>query len=595
MSKRLPLFLFACAAAVSLSAAAAPASLETRRKALDDLLAEQWNYSLSNSPEFASILGDKRWNDKVSDLSKAQIDRDLAKTKEFLARFEAIDTSGFPEQEALNKVLMVRGLKEGIADARFKGWEMPVSQINGIHLLIPQLAPLLQFESVKDYEDLIARYRKVPGLFDQTVEHMRDGMRDGLMPPKFLLAKVVQQCEGLAAMKPEDSPFAEALKHFPKAVSPEDQARLRAAMLEAIEKQILPAYTRFAKFVREEYEPKGRAEPGMWSLPQGQERYAVAVERQTTSHLTPEEIHQIGLREVTRIEGRMLELAKRQGFKDLESFDAAIEGDPKLRAGTRQRLLDIYKLHIDEMWAKLPQLFGRIPKGKVEVRAVEEYQEKEASGARYDQGTPDGSRPGRVMVNTGDPEHRKVITAESTAYHEGVPGHHMQIAIQQELPGLPPFRQQGGYTAFAEGWALYSERLGEEVGFYKDPYSAYGHLQDEMLRAIRLVVDTGFHYKRWSRDQVVQFFHDHSALDEVEVQSETDRYIVWPGQALAYKIGQLKISELRERATKALGPRFDVRAFHDEILGAGALPLDVLESRIDTWIANQKKGAPAAP
>lgn len=291
----------------------------------------------------------------------------------------------------------------------------------------------------------------------------------------------------------------------------------------------------------------------------------------------------------------MLQIARRQGFADLKSFNAAIESNPTLRAGTRQRLLDLYTKHIDEMWARLPQIFGRLPKARIEVRAVEQYQEKEASGARYDQGTPDGSRPGRVMVNTGDPGHRKIITAESTAYHEGVPRHHMQIAIQQELPELPPFRQQGGYTAFAEGWALYSERLGKEVGFYLDPYSDYGHLQDEMLRAIRLVVDTGFHYKHWSREQVVRFFHDHSAIDEVEVQSETDRYIVWPGQALAYKIGQLKISELRDRAQKALGAHFDIRAFHDEVLGAGALPLDVLEKRIDQWIASSAGATKPAP
>jgi len=595
MTKRAQLFLSCLLAATAAVAAPTAKDLESRRQALNRLLAEQWEYNLSTSPEFASILGDKRWNDKLSDFSQAQIDRDLAKAKDFLGRFEAIDTTGFPEQEALNKTLMVRGLKEGLADARFKGWEMPVSQISGIHLLVPQIASLLQFQTVKDYEDLTTRYQNFPALFEQTMAHMRQGMRDGLMPPKFLLGKVADQCNGIAKMKPEDSPFAEPLKHFPAGVSQDDQGRLRSAMLAAIQGRILPAYARFAKFVREEYEPKGRAEPGMWSLPDGAERYANAVARQTTSHLTPEEIHQLGLREVARIEGEMLRIAQRQGFSDLKSFNTAIEKNPDLRAGTRQRLLDLYTKHIDEMWARLPQLFGRLPKAKVEVRPVEEYQEKEASGARYDQGTPDGSRPGRVMVNTGDPEHRKVITAESTAYHEGVPGHHMQIAIQQELPELPPFRQQGGYTAFAEGWALYSERLGKEVGFYQDPYSDYGHLQDEMLRAIRLVVDTGFHFKRWSRDQVVRFFHDHSAIDEVEVQSETDRYIVWPGQALAYKIGQLKISELRERSQKALGSRFDIRAFHDEVLGAGALPLDVLEERIDSWTGAQKAAAKPAP
>jgi uncharacterized protein (DUF885 family) len=284
----------------------------------------------------------------------------------------------------------------------------------------------------------------------------------------------------------------------------------------------------------------------------------------------------------------MLKAAKKLGFSDLKSLNAVLARNPDLHGHSRQQILDLYRQHIDAMYTKLPRLFGRLPKARVEVMPTEAFREKEASGADYSEGAPDGSRPGRVMVNTGEPEKRTLTNIESTAYHEGVPGHHLQISIAQELPALPPFRQQGGYTAFEEGWALYSERLGEEVGFYQDPYSFYGHLQDEMLRAIRLVVDTGLHAKHWSRDQVVQFFHDHSAVDEVEVQTETDRYIVAPGQALAYKLGQLKILELREKAQKALGPRFDVRRFHDEVLGAGALPLDVLGARIDAWIATEK-------
>lgn len=574
----------AAGSAASTTPTAAPADLEARRKALSDLLAEQWEYNLSTSPEFASFLGDKRWNDQISDFSLAQIERDQAKSKDFLARFEAIDTAGFPEQEALNKILMVRGLRESLDDAKFKGWEMPVTQISGIHLLVPQLVSLLQFETVKDYEDLITRYRKLPTAFDQTIEHMRAGMKDGLMPPKFLLGKIAEQADSIAKGKPEASPLAEPLSRFPKTIPEAEQQRLRVAMTAVIGSHMTPAYAKFATFVRDEYAPAGRAEPGMWSLPDGGARYAHSVERQTTTKMTPEEIHQLGLREVARIEAEMLGIAKGLGFADLKSFNAAIEKDPKLRAGNRQKLLDLYDQYIDQMYTKLPQLFGRLPKAKVEIKPVEEYREKEASSASYNTGSPDGSRPGRVMVNTGDPENRKTITAESTAYHEGVPGHHMQLAIQQELPELPPFRQQGGYTSFAEGWALYSERLGKEVGFYQDPHSDYGRLQDEMLRAIRLVVDTGFHFKRWNREQVVQFFHDHSAIDEVEVQSETDRYIVWPGQALAYKIGALKIAELRERAKTALGERFDIRAFHDQVLGAGALPLDVLEQRIDAWI-----------
>jgi uncharacterized protein (DUF885 family) len=585
--------LLASAAAVW-AAAAPPSDLQTRRDALNKLLAEQWEYTLSHQPEFASILGDKRWNDQISDFSQAAIDADLVKSREFLERFQAIDTTGFPQQEKLNQELMVRDLKEGVEGSKFKDWEMPVNQISGIHLQAPQFPSALTFTTVKDYEDLITRYRKLPTAFDQTIVQMRKGMADGLMPPKFLLEKVVVQCEGIAATPAEKSPFAAPLDNFPKDIPAAEQTRIREAMLGAIRGSILPTYVKFTRFVKEEYAPKGRAEPGMWSLPDGEARYAFQVKQSTTSDLTPEEIHQLGLREVTRIEGEMLQVARKLGYPDLKSLNAAIDKDPKLHAHSRQQILDIYTKFINQMYARLPQLFGRLPKAKVEVVKTEEFREKEASDAEYQTGAPDGSRPGRVQVNTGEPESRKTISMESTAYHEGVPGHHMQLSIAQELPTLPPFRQQGGYTAFVEGWALYSERLGKEVGFYQDPYSDYGRLQDEMLRAIRLVVDTGFHYKHWSRDQVVQFFHDHSGIDEISVQSETDRYIVWPGQALAYKIGQLKILELREKAKKELGAKFDIRQFHDQVLGAGALPLGVLQEQIEGWIAEQKgmkKGA----
>jgi len=581
------------AAVAGTARAAAPAAgLESRRAALRALLDEQWQYHLKVSPEFASYIGDKRYDDQLSDLSQAEIDRELAKARDFLARFEAVDTAGFPEQEALDKTLMVRNLRELLDEARFKPWEMPVNQLSGIHIEAPTLVAVLTFAGAKDYDDLVARYRKLPVAFDQTVEQMRKGLADGLMPPKFLLEKVAVQAAAIAAQKPEDTAFAEPLAKFPASVPAAEQARIRQAMLAAIRDDVLPAYRRFAGFVKNEYAPRGRAEAGMWSLPDGAARYAFQVKANTTTDLTPEQIHQIGLRQVAEIERQMTAIAARLGAADLVSFNAKVQGDPALRARSREQILDLYRGYIDGMYAKLPELFGRLPKAKVAVVPVEAFREKEAPGANYQPGNDDGSRPGRVQVDTYDPTARKTISMESTAYHEGVPGHHLQISIAQELPTLPPFRQHGVYTAFVEGWALYSERLGKDVGFYTNPYNDYGRLQDEMLRAIRLVVDTGFHYKRWTREQVVQFFHDHSALDEVEVQNETDRYIVWPGQALAYMVGQLKILELRDRARRELGARFDVRAFHDEVLGAGALPLDVLEARIDRWIAAGKGAAP---
>ncbi len=565
-----------------------PASLDARRKQLNDLLAEQWEYTMRTNPEYASILGDKRYNDKLSDASEKAVYADLEAQKKFLARFTAIDTTGFPEQEALNKALMVRRLEINLEGSRFKDWEEPVTQFGGIHIDAPQLVSVLSFETVKDYEDFIARLNQLPVAFDQTMDLMRKGMADHIIPPKILLEQVAKQAGTIANTKPEDSPFMEPAKKFPAGFSVADKTRLQQQMLEAVRDRVTPAYARFTKFVAEDYAPHGRSEPGLWALPDGNARYAFAVKQLTTTNLTPEQIHEIGLREVAKDRAAMLKTAEKMGYKDLKLFDAAIDKNPDLHPKSRQEMLDLYRKYTDQMWARLPQMFGRLPKAKVEILPVESYREKEASGAQYVDGTPDGKRPGHVMVNTGDFAKRTTTDIETTAYHEGVPGHHMQISIAQELPSLPPFRQHGFYVAYIEGWALYSERLGEEVGFYQDPYSMYGHLQDDLLRAIRLVVDTGFHYKHWTRQQVVDYFHNNSGIDEPSVQSETDRYMAWPAQALGYKLGQLKIIELRERARKELGAKFDIRGFHDEVLSGGALPLDVLDARINTWIAAQK-------
>jgi uncharacterized protein (DUF885 family) len=585
---RLLTCLLAAAMMVPIAMANPSADLESRRKALSDLLHEQWEYTLLHSPIYASILGDKRYNDQLDDFSQKAIDDDLAQTRRFLERFEAIDTTGFPEQEALNKELMVRDLKMNLEGARFKDWEMPVNQSSGIHIDAPQLVSVLSFTNMKDYEDYISRLKKLPVLFDQTVIQMRKGMAEGLMPPRMLLEQVATQSNKVATTSPEDSPFAQPFKKFPDSISETDRHRLHEEGLASIRDSVLPAYVKFTAFVRDEYAPKGRTEPGIWALPDGAARYAFRVKQSTTTDLSPEEIHQIGLAQVKEIEDRMLGVAKQMGYKDLKSFNAAVNADPKLHGQSRQQILDLYRKYIDQMYARLPEMFGRMPKGKLEVMPVEEFREKEASGAEYIDGTPDGSRPGHVMVNTGDFANRSLMDVETTAYHEGVPGHHMQIAIAQELPELPSFRQHESYTAFIEGWALYAERLGKEVGFYQDPYSYYGHLQDDMLRAIRLVVDTGFHYKHWTRQQVVDYFHEHSALDEPTVQSETDRYMAWPAQALGYKIGQLEILKLRQYAKDQLGDKFQIRGFHDEVLSGGALPMDVLSERVHAWVKQQR-------
>jgi len=566
--------------------------VETRRLQLNVLINDLWEWHLQQNPMFASIIGDKRYNDQMGSASEKTILEQQAKEKEFLKRFEAIDVTGLPHQDVLNRELEIRSLKEDIEATDLKLWQMPVNQMDGIHIDAPQMVTVLSFETVKDYDDYIARLKQLPRIFDEETANMRKGMANGLMPPKFLLEKVVEQTNGIATLAPDQTPYAQPLSRFPAGFSEADKSRLKTTGLAAIKDGVLPAYAKFATFVKEEYVPKGRTEVGVWSLPNGDAIYAYEVRHSTTTDKTAGQIHQIGLQQVAEIEKQQLEIANRLGFKDLKSFRESVKANPKLYAQSREQILDLYRKYLAQMKPELPKLFGRLPKADLIVIPVEPFREKDAPGAQYVSGTPDGSRPGHVEVNTSEPKKRMVISIESTAYHEGVPGHHLQGTIAQEVKDLPAFRQHGWYGAYGEGWALYSERLGKEVGFYQDPYSDFGRLEDEMLRAIRLVVDTGLHYKHWTREQVVQYFHDHSAIDEPNVQSETNRYIAWPAQALSYKMGQLKILELRARAQQQLGSQFDIREFNDQVVDSGALPLDVLEEQINLWIA-QKAAAKA--
>ena len=586
--------LFLCSIfSVSIVAQSA-GSLESRRKAFRELLDEQWEYRLSASPLFASFLGDKRWNDKLDDYSPEAIDKNLRETQKFLDRFEAIDSSGFSEQEALNKVLIVRDLRMQLEGAKFKPWEMPVDQQNGVQIYLPQIVNTLSFESVKDYEDYISRLKQMPRLLEQNVAQMRKGMSDKLMPPRFLLEKAAGQSNAIAIEEPEKSHFAAPFFRFPTSISESDQKRLREAGIAAIKESVLPAYARFTAFLRDEYAPKGRSEPGIWSLPDGGARYRFEIRHMTTTELTPDEIHAIGLKEVDETEAQMLELAHKLGFKDLASLNEHIKRDRRFYATSGQQLLDLYANFVHEMEPELPKLFGRLPKNKLAVIPMEASRSKDAVPADYTNGTADGSRPGHINVNEWDPEHRLMLNVEAIAYHEGIPGHHLQLSLAQELAGQPAFRKYEDYTAFVEGWAFYSERLGKEVGLYHDPYSDYGRLENEMWRAIRLVIDTGVHEKHWTRDQMVAYFHRYTAMDEPNVQSEVDRYIAWPGQALAYKLGQLEILKLRQFAKDQLGDKFDIRAFHDEVLGDGALPLDVLDKRVRDWAARKKSESASA-
>ena len=569
--------------------AAAPgdASVSARSRALSTLLADIWQTQLKHSPEFASLIGDKRYNDQLTDYSAKEVNASLQRGLDYIQRLGAIDTTGLTDQEKLSSELMLQSLIDDQQGAKFKEWEMPISPIFGFQTRLADLVGQLSFDSVKDYDDYISRLKKVPVQFSQVMTNLQLGVDEGRMPPKDSLEKALAQTEGIANQKPEESVFAEPLKKFPKTIPAADQKRIAADLMAVIQGQVLPTYQRFAKYMKVQYVPYGRKDPGVWAMPNGDAYYTFRIRQITTLDKTADQIHQIGLDEVKKDEAEMLAIVHQLGFADLKSFRAALAANPKEHPQSTDALLAAYKGYIAQMQPKLPELFGRLPKAPLEVVAMPSFAEKNSPMAYYDQGTADGSRPGRVDVNLYNFAERSLATVESVAYHEGIPGHHLQISIAQEMTGLPEFRKYQDYTAFVEGWALYSERLGKEIGFYKDPYSDYGRLDNDMWRAIRLVVDTGVHSKHWTRQQMVDYFHDHSSLDETNVQAEVDRYIAWPAQALGYKMGQLKILELRDKAKTALGAKFDIKAFHDVVLDSGALPMDVLERRVDAWIASQ--------
>jgi uncharacterized protein (DUF885 family) len=562
-------------------------SVADRSAALSALFHQMWEDQLKHSPEFASSLGDRRYNDQLSDLSPRAVNDQLARDRDYLARLVQIDTAGLSDQEKLSAQLMQRELIEEEEGAKFKEWEMPVNQFHGIHTDLPSEVVDWPFETVKDYDDYIARLHKMPTQIRQATENLMAGIDDNRVQPAYLLEKVLTQTEDLANQAPDKSAFALPLKKMPASFPAAEKKRIAVETLAAIQDEVLPSYVRFAKFLKAVEIPAGRKDPGIWAIRDGDAYYAFCVRRSTTLDKTPAEIHQIGLDEVKRDEAEMLAIVKKLGYPDIKSFGAAMAKDPKQHPTSKDDLLARYRAYETQMKPQLPKLFGKLPQNALEVVEMPEYLGAGQASAWYEQGTADGKRPGRVNINTYHWADRALAPIEAVAYHEGIPGHHLQITIAEELTGLPEFRKYAGYTAYTEGWALYSERLGKEIGFYQDPISDYGRLEADIWRAIRLVVDTGVHSDHWTRQQMVDFFHDHSAIDETNVQAEVDRYIAWPGQALGYKMGQLKILELRARAKTALGANFDLKAFHDVVVDSGALPMDILEQRVDAWIAER--------
>ena len=446
-----------------------PPTASAQKAALDKVFADYWEDQLKRSPEMASSLGDKRYNALLTDYSVAAYNKSLDQGRVFLDRLSAIDATGLDEQEKLSKDLLVRTLVENQEEADFKPWEMPVNQFNGPHIELPQLVSRLSFETQKDYDDYISRLKLVPTAFEQVTTNLMTAMDDNRVLPKYLIDKVIVQVNALATQKPEDSPFAGPLKKFPVSISAAQQAADKQEILAAISRQVLPAYQRFGRFLQAQYEPKGRTDPGIWALADGKAYYAFRVRQSTTTDLTPQQIHTIGEQQVAEDEAQMLVIAHKLGFADLATMQAAMKTNPKLHPTSADALLNAYRGYIAGMQPKLPQLFGRLPKAQVTVQPVPSYMEKDSAAAYYDEGTPDGKRPGEVFIDTYNFADRSLASVEAVAYHEGIPGHHLQISIAQEMTTLPEFRKHSYYTAYTEGWGLYAEHLGKDVGFYQDP------------------------------------------------------------------------------------------------------------------------------
>lgn len=560
---------------------------------LEQLYAEYWEASLKRSPLRATQVGDTRYNDLLPNtFTREYRDEGLAFSRHWLAKAEKIGAEKLSGQALLSYNIFVRDLKNNIEGERFQDWKMPLNQFRNVAGNFAQLGSgtaAQPFKTVKDYDNWLARASRIPVLMTTMQENMRVGMKDGFVQPKVLMLKVLPQLDALIKDKPEDTIFWKPVTNFPKDFTDADKVRLTTAYRDLIATKLMPSYRELRTFVAEQYLPVCRDTVALASLPDGDAWYAYRARMSTTTDLTPSQIHDIGLAEVARIQSEMDKVIQQVGFKgSRKEFFDYVGSDKKFEFKSEEDLLIAYRALEAKVNQKVPGLFSLLPKAAFEIRPVEAFRAQSAAGGQYNRPSEDGSRPGIFYVNTYDLPSRKTWDAESLFLHEAIPGHHFQLALQQELTGMPKFRRFGGETAFSEGWGLYAESLGNELGVYTDPYQYFGRLQAELWRAIRLVVDTGLHSKGWTREQVIAYMKDNSATNDTEAVSETERYIAIPGQALAYKIGELKIKELRAKAEKELGSKFDIRGFHAEVLKDGSVPLDVLEAKVDAWISQQK-------
>lgn len=594
----LPLALAAALAACDRPAGEAPGpatvqAAEDKARQLDALYAEYWEEQLKLNPVLATFQGDHRYDDQLPDFGSAEYRRQVHDfSVRWLERVRAIGADGLDGQALLSWQIFVRNLEQALEEEKFPAWMVPVNQMDSIisyAVLLGSGASAQPFRTVKDYDNWLARASRLPVLLDTQIANMREGIKAGVVQPRVVMEKVVPQLDAIITDRPEDSQFWGPVANMPADFPGEEKARLTGAYRDLIANRLMPALRRQRDFIVNEYLPHTRDTVGLDALPGGGEWYAFRVRSSTTTSLAPEEIHQIGLDEVARIHGEMRKVMEQVGFKGtLQEFFRFMQTDKRFEFESEEALLAHYRSLEEKVMAGVPKLFSLLPKAGFEIRPVEAFRAQSAAGGEYMMPSEDGSRPGIFYVNTYDLPTRKTWDAEDLFLHEAIPGHHFQLALQQELKDLPAFRRFGGETAFIEGWGLYAESLGRELGVYTDPYSWFGRLQGELWRAIRLVVDTGLHSKGWTREQVLQYMFENSSVSEPDAIAEAERYIAWPGQALAYKIGELKIKELRARAEEQLGDRFDIREFHAEVLKDGAVPLDILERKIDRWIASKQ-------
>jgi uncharacterized protein (DUF885 family) len=572
-------------------APAAPAQEKNDRsdagKTLNDFFESEWNYEMEQNPVRASFLGDRRWNDRWGDRSLEAYRKREEHAPDALARLARIDRAQLSPTDQLNYDLFKKDLETDIEEAKFRAYLMPINQRGGPQTL-DELGERLRFETIKDYEDWVARLRSFPLLMEQNIALMREGARTHVMWPKIVLDRVPAQIDKQLVSKPEESPFYKPFTKFPEAIAAADRERLAKAASDAISSGVIPSFQKLKKYFVDEYLPAAFDQVGVWQIPQGAEYYAFLTRRHTTTTLTPRQIHEKGLSEVARIRGEMQAILTKVGFKGtLPEFFTKLRTDPQFFYKTPEELLEAYRALAKRIDPNLVKVFKTLPRCPYGVTPIPDKIAPDTTTAYYNQPAADGSRAGTYFVNLYKPETRPKWEMMALSLHEAVPGHHLQIALAQELGDIPKFRRYGGYTAFVEGWGLYAESLGEEMGLYDDPYSKFGQLTYEMWRAVRLVVDTGMHQMKWDRQRAINFFMENAPKSENDIVNEIDRYISMPGQALAYKIGELKIKELRDRARREVGSDFDIREFHDAVLLSGAVPLDVLERNITAWIANK--------